>query len=134
MTRLAIIFSLLFVTPAWAETVLYCQTKLGTGITKDSGSWQTVDLPPNRFTVKFDEKKMTLSGSGFTAPMKCKQPAVVPLPEIIYCANEDGDNLFHLNTISLRFSKYSVASKYGWITDYYDMNKTYMVNGTCEKF
>ena len=34
MTRLAIIFSLLFVTPVWAEIVLYCQDELATGVVK----------------------------------------------------------------------------------------------------
>ena len=57
MTRLAIIFSLLFVTPAWAELVLYCQEQFATGILKKNGYWQTGKFKPARYTVKFDEKK-----------------------------------------------------------------------------
>ena len=60
--HLFIIFSLLFVTPAWAETVLYCQEELATGVIKKNGRWQTGDFELKRHTVRFDEKKMTLEG------------------------------------------------------------------------
>ena len=55
--HLFIIFSLLFVTPAWAETVLYCQEELATGVIKKNGRWQTGDFELKRHTVRFDEKK-----------------------------------------------------------------------------
>ena len=62
MTRLAIIFSLVLVTPAWAETVFYCQEKFSVGIKKDKDSreWRRAHFNKERFTIKWDEENLTL--------------------------------------------------------------------------
>ena len=110
MTRLAIIFSLLFVTPAWAEIVLYWQDEFATGIAKVDGSWTTGDFNLERHTLKFDEQKMTLSG--FKRPMECSnnwlaQPDGISCQDVNYSIlhfhfNKKKSALFHLLSATLR--------------------------------
>ena len=86
MTRILTIIALLFATPAWAETVLYCQDELATGIIKKDGRWTEAKFALRRHTVKFDEEKMTLVGVG-SFPMECKLAFPVILRNDVYCSN-----------------------------------------------
>lgn len=131
MSRLAIIFSLLFVTPAWAELVLYCQDELATGIYKEKESWKTSHFEPTRHTVKFDDQKMTLSGLGWQLKCRMRESAI---PEIIYCDGKKGELLFHFNKKSLKYSLYHVGSM-GYIFEWnYISPDITMSHGTCQKF
>ena len=129
MTRLAIIFSLLFVTPACAETVLYCQDELATGIGKENGSWKTGDFKLKRYTVKFDEKKMTLllDNERFSCA-----PKWALYPDRIRCETEMfADFHFVFNKKTMRYSIYRMFAT-AWIDDGNDT--TMMSHGTCQKF
>ena len=128
MTRLAIIFSLLFATPAWAEIVLYCQDELATGSYHENGRHMTGEFKKVRHTVKFDEKTMTLSGFGPRA-LSCEAPYTIR-PDIIYCADEWADKRFHFSKKSLRYSGYLIGPS--WIEDGGDT--VTMEHGTCQKF
>lgn len=132
MTRLAIIFSLLFVTPAGAETVLYCQEEISTGVVKENYRWKTATFKLKRHTVKFDEKKMTLEGVSYKG-MKCRVPYSF-LPNAIYCIDIEYDHsLFVFDKESLRFSFYK-PSHAGWVENHQDADTNHMSHGTCQKF
>ena len=124
-----ITIALLFATPAWAETVLYCESELGTGIIKKNGSWITATYQEDGYTVRFDEKKMILEG--FDYPMKCKFPFPQQRPNRIFCEMEWGDEYFHFNKKNLRFSYYEIPGS-AWVSDGTDTSN--MQHGTCEKF
>ena len=130
MTRLAIIFSLLFVTPTWAETILYCQDELHTGSFYKNGRHMTGECKKMRHTVKFDEKTMTLSGFEKDA-LSCKAPYEYVRPDIIYCADKFADRRFHFDKKSLRYSAYSISFT-SWIEGKSDTAT--IQHGTCEKF
>jgi hypothetical protein len=133
MSRLAIIFSLLFVTPAWAETVLYCQEEISTGILKPNKSWETVMFDLDRHTVKFDEKNMTLKGVSGNLGMECRAPCSF-MPDAIYCFDRIyGTTLFVFDKESLRFSLYKPTHA-GWVENSKDPDSNHMSHGTCQKF
>ena len=128
MPRLAIIFSLLFVTPAWAEIVLYCQDELATGIFKEKGNWKTGTFKLERYTLKFDEQKMTLSG--FTRLMKCERP-YTSFSDLFYCRDHAGDTLFHFDKNSLRYALHDMSPG-SWPLNRNDTDGIFY--GTCQKF
>ena len=133
MTRLAIIFSLLFATPAWAELVLYCQDELATGVLKKNGRWQEASFEKKRHTVKFDEKNMTVSGLGRYA-MKCEVRYPIQAPDEVYCITPvTVPDVFSFSTKSLRYSYYQTSGT-GWIANLDKPDTNVMYHGTCQKF
>ena len=132
MTRLTIIFSLLFVTPAWAEIVLYCQEEISSGVVKKNDQWKTTAFELKRHTVKFDEKKMTLKGVSHKG-MKCRVPYSF-LPNAIYCVDIEYDHpLFVFDKESLRFSLYK-PSHASWVENHKFADTNHTSHGTCQKF
>ena len=152
MTRLAIIFSLLFARPAWAETVLYCQEELATGILKKNGRWQEANFKLRRHTVKFDEKNMTLGGLiekiewlpdnkssvMVNDPLICERPwatldEIKKDRDLIKCVSRYGDHIFDFDKKTLRYSYYT-PNFYSWILGGTTPDTNVMNHGTCQKF
>ena len=129
MTRILTIIAILFVTPAWAETVLYCQDELATGIIKEDGTWRPGIFSPARYTVKFDEKNMTLLMD--EEKFSCSARWLTN-PDIIRCEEEMAADIhFVFNKKTLRYSMYRMFSS-AWVIDGNDTSKT--AHGTCQKF
>lgn len=58
---------------ARAETVLYCQSELATGIVEENGSWRTGNFKRERYTIKFNHDYSEVDGVSY-APMTCTMP------------------------------------------------------------
>ena len=127
MKPLLLTIALLFSTPAWADTILYCKDDYVHGIMKrPGGAWKTTHFPLQRHTLKFDEKNMTAKfGKGFL--LNCE-----PLRrEAFICQDK-----YRFTT--LRFSKTNLRYRWtvtvnSWIHNEIQGDEPTHI-GTCEKF
>ena len=118
---------MLFSTPAWAETVLYCQDEFAIGIQKRTGEeWKSGNFILKRRTIKLDEKNKTVNPNGYT--FKCEFNI-----GIYRCSF--GQETFKLHEKTLRFELKQTME--GWL-EYrpnVDIDLTEAnIYGTCEKF
>ena len=130
MTRLAIIFSLVLVTPAWAETVFYCQEKFSVGIKKDKDSreWRRAHFNKERFTIKWDEENLTLKRANRRFILKCEPAAY---EEGIYnCADDKKITIYKFSPKYMRFVHFNAFGS--WILDGFIEESSEF--GICEKF
>ena len=123
------LLAILWVAPAKAEIVLYCQDELATGFAKDKDTkqWEEGSFVKERHTIKFSKDYKTLSGLKW--PMKCHQP-FSHLPDQITC-NEYSGFSFHYHTKKMRFV-YVRSSTSGFVKNSTDTDS--ISAGTCKKF
>ena len=135
---LALLFSLFFLSSpsVFAETVLYCQSELRTGIAFKEQTWQTGSFKSKRMTMKFNENYSELSISSSFDKLYCKKPYLndsgTTDENLIYCASKTyNDELLRYSKKTKRFVHY--FSPYN---GYLDGGKDtdILTAGTCEKF
>ena len=130
---LLVILSLgfLFATSIKAETVLYCQSELATGLLKENGTWKNSGFKLKRFTIKFDDYFSRVEGMSFE-PMDCKAPYA---NDVIFCVQSKyNHSTLRYNKVTKRFVHYFNPSS-GYVdlsTDISDNDVMYA--GTCQKF
>ena len=129
-------FTMLFAqtTIANAETILYCQTELATGIYKENGRWRTSDFEPQRYTVKFDDDFSSVRGFllfDTDAVMKCEVPLEYATPEFIQCSGFFSSLTFNKKTQHFVLFQGSVG---GYTNNIPDPDTETLRAGTCEKF
>ena len=130
------LLAILWVAPAKAEIVLYCQDELATGFIKDKNTkqWEEGSFVKERYTIKFSKDYKTLSGlhipqSSTPIPMKCHQP-YNHLPDQIIC-NEYSGFSFRYHTKKMRFV-FVQAGIFGFVKNLTDTDS--IRAGTCKKF
>ncbi len=128
------LLAILWVAPAKAEIVLYCQDELATGFAKDKDTkrWKKRNFVKERYTIKFSKDYKTLSGlveSSVPRPMKCHQ-AYNHLPDQIIC-NEKAGFSFRYHTKKMRFV-YVHSTISGFVDNTTDTDS--ISAGTCKNF
>ena len=134
MKPLHLIIALLFSTPAWAETVLYCQSELATGLIKENGRWQTRNFFLERFTVKFNDDYSVVSGLKRVG-MRCHKP-LNSFPHIVCDDRTSGPDVgetFNYNPTNKRFL-YTQVSTAGYIHNLKKNDTDVIYAGTCQQF
>lgn len=130
MKKLLVILLLggLFATSVRAETVLYCQSELATGLLKEDGKWTSSRFKLKRFTIKFYDDFARVEGMSYKA-MDCKN---VYGDEVIHCVQSNYNHStlrYHLKT--KRFVHYFNPS-HGYVG--LDGDQDVIYAGTCQKF
>ena len=136
MKKLLILLFLIFsmtsiMTSVKAENVLYCDSELATGFSKQNGIWKESSFVRDRFTVKFNNDYTKLKGLDKFLDFTCSN--VYSSDEIVHCISDwlDGDS-FQYNPLNNRF-KYINPSASGFIEP--EENDTdIMYAGTCKSF
>ena len=118
-----------------AETVLYCQTDIATGLTKDKGAWKTSNFHLGRYTIKFNNDYSRLEGVS-RGPMKCSVPYSGVHNEIIFCKDQYLSKTFIYNRQKMRYSLATMSvSGYALDTDRVKLNDTETLQaGKCKDF
>ena len=135
MKKIAFVFltiGLLASNNLMAETVLYCQSELATGVTKQNGSWRTGTFTLKRFTIKFNKDYSKLDGLDTHRSYSCS-PAYSHIPDALACLSgySNGESfIFHKKTKRFTFSSPKAAT--GYAADDTDTPTMYL--GTCKKF
>jgi len=130
---LVLLFSFipLFASPIKAETVLYCQSELATGITKSSGTWKAANFKKKRFTIKFNNDYTRLEGISFDI-MDCKAP-YTNKKNIIFCVQSNyNHSTLRYNTKTRRFVHYFNPTEGYVVTSKTDTDIIFA--GTCKAF
>ena len=123
----------LWVAPAQAETVLYCQSELATGLIKKfNGAWVTGNFENRRWTVKFNNDFSELSGLyGSTYP--CKRPNFKQNSGVtVTCSDGYGTGGQFIYNINKKRFLHSATAIYGYVNNESDFEVLYA--GTCKKF
>ena len=120
-----------------AEIVLYCNSELATGISKENGIWREFKFKPERFTVKFSDDYSRVKGvNTFNLIWECKKVFLIAKnSEHAECSSMDyPSETFTYNKKTKRFLYFTGAS-FGYIQDNNVRNDTNSIYaGTCEKF
>lgn len=134
MKPLLLIIALLFSTPAWAETVLYCQSEVATGLAKENGRWKEANFQLERFTVKFNSDYSVISGLGL-GDYICKNP-YSSSPVIVCNTISYGIGIgrtFNYNPTNKRFLYTQVGTE-GYVANEKDPDTDSIYAGTCQQF
>lgn len=120
----------LFSTNLKAETVLYCQSELGTGFIKEGGVWRESSFKRERFTLKFNDDFSVLEGVTYK-PMECSIQ-YSHKPNLVFCVHSWGAyETFIYDKTSKRFL-FSDSSSGGYVYNGTDTDN--MFAGTCQSF
>jgi hypothetical protein len=122
-------FGILIATPTRAETVLYCQNELATGIAKKNGSWETGSFPLSRYTIKFNDDFSRLNGLAF-GTSECSAPFPSTKPDLLHCRSEYGLETFVYHKQKKRYTWFTMAIAYA--SEGSDTSS--IEAGTCESF
>lgn len=124
---------LLITTLAKAETILYCQDELATGLIKKNGSWETGSFNLDRYTVKFNDDYSRAEGLTAT-PMECTAPFPYQYPDLVNCVHSYGSyQTFNYDKKKRRYT-FSGISSFGYILDDGTPDTETLSAGTCETF
>jgi len=105
---------LLITTLAKAETVLYCQDELATGLAEKDGSWITGNFELEHHTVKFNDDFTRVEGLTLR-PMECKAPFPAQYPDLVNCINLNGSYETFNYDKKLRRYTFSAVSSIGYV-------------------
>ena len=97
-----------------AETVFYCESKLGTGFIKKGGKWRTSDFILDRYTIRFNNDYSLLYGLDERRPYICSS-AYANIPDALACLSgySNGESfLFNKRTKRFVFSSPSLGGGY----------------------
>ena len=119
---------LLIPSAAYAETVLYCQDEIATGIMKQNNTFVQVRFKLRRHTIKFNSDFTEVSGLGDT--FLCSQPYPDGINPGVVC-NEKVGSTFMFNPQTNRYHYSQV-----WINGFIDYgnDSSHISVGSCEKF
>ena len=130
-----LLFGILTTTQVKADTILYCQTELATGLAKKNGSWVEASFKPKRYTMKFEDdfSKVIIEDEEFT----CFDGGEWDTWHPIICKNAApwGSESLNIDKKSLRyvFTEITIAGYASPIrSSKPDTDVIYA--GTCEKF
>jgi len=137
---LLLLFSIFISLSSYADTVLYCQDKLATGIAKnDNGIWKTEGFVNNRYTIKFNDDYSSLIVIDKYQEILEENNAI---PHILSCVNFWGNDGVICNNNDTGFSFRYLKSKKRYV--YISSGPAgYLINnigtdsisaGTCAKF
>jgi hypothetical protein len=124
------LMSLILLTPsvAYAETILYCQDEIATGIMKQNNTFVQGRFNLQRYTIKFNSNFTEVSGLGKT--FLCSQPYSTDINPSVVCKASTG-NTFIFNPQTNRYH-YSHVWMNGFID--YSVDSSHISVGSCEKF
>ena len=71
-----------------AEIVLYCNSELATGITKENGIYRTADFVPNRYTLKFSDDYSEVKGVDEDSIWQCKDAYNKSVFHTVICSSK----------------------------------------------
>ena len=128
---LCLTIAVLLGTTAHAETVLYCQSELATGLLKENGRWRTGKFVKERFTIKFNSDYTKLYGLDKNRPFNCNVPFSF-IPDSIACVSGYGNGeafLFDKEKLRFLFSNIAIT---GFVGDGSSTENLYA--GNCKKF
>ena len=109
-----------------AETVLYCQEELATGLIKDKSAWKTGNFIKERYTIKFNNDYSRLEGLGRRG-MVCR---TTYSKNIVSCADFSGDTfLYNRNYMRFALARMSIE---GYVNAGEDSDNLSI--GTCKDF
>ena len=130
---LILLASLLLSVYVQAEVVLYCQTELATGISKDkqTGRWKTGSFILERHTIKFDDDYTSVTGLWLNQPFRCA-PGYSTYPHQIVCLSKNG--LTFIYDKSTRRFLYSRVSTSSYTENEPNADTAGLEAGTCQKF
>jgi len=131
---LVLILSLgfLLTTSAMAETVLYCQSELATGISKSSGTWKEGSFKKERFTIKFYDDYSRLKGLDPSPGMECRA-SFTSSPHLIFCVDRKyNHSTFRYNKKTKRFVHY--FNPFEGYVGKDDIDNDIIYAGTCKIF
>ena len=130
---LLLLFGFLIAPSIKADTVLYCQSKLATGLDYENGSWKTMNFKPQRLTVKFNYDYSRLEGLPQNPKMDCKIPySLIGTDNLIYCVDTKyNDSTFKYNKKTKRFVYYFNPFG-GYVGESDDTDSLFA--GTCKAF
>ena len=115
-----------------AETVLYCQEDLSTGLVKQKGVWKTVNFNPSRHTIKFNNDYSRLEGLTMH-PMECSNhySLVVPYKDVIFCKYASDTFIYDSQKMRFTYASLSVA---GYANDPTASDTENLSAGACKDF
>ena len=120
---------LLITTLAKAETVLYCQNELATGLFKEDGSWKTGNFSLARYTIKFNEDFSSIDGL-IKGKGKCSAPFPNTEPDLLHCRTSYGLETFVYHKQKKRYTYFTINLAYA-----IDGSDTSSIEaGTCKSF
>ena len=117
-----------------AEIVLYCNSELATGISKENGIWREVNFKLKRFTVKFSDDYSRVKGVGnFNRIWECKSVSYITEKGVTAVCSpmKYPSETFTYNKKTKRFLHFAGA-RFGFLDNDSDSNAIFA--GTCEKF
>ena len=95
---LLLLFGFLITPSIKADTVLYCQSELETGLIQVNGSWETKNFISERFTIKFNDDYSRLEGLDPSPGLECRA-SFTSSPHLIFCVDRK------YNHSTFRYSK-----------------------------
>ena len=124
---------LLITTLAKAETVLYCQDELTTGIAEKDGLWITGDFELEHHTVIFNDDFTRAEGLTLR-PMECKTPLAEQYPDLVNCISSYGSYETFNYDKKLRRYTFSAVSNFGYVLGGTPSVTETLHAGTCTSF
>jgi len=125
-------FGILFTSPIKADTVLYCQSELISGVMKNNGLWKTTTFNQQRYTVKFNNDYSQLEGLT-TMPWVCQVPYSF-YPDQIFCVNSWGSHQTFVYSKKTKRYLMTEISSGGYVRNPEDADTDSLSVGTCKAF
>ncbi len=136
MKRLLILlfsFGILFTSSIKADTVMYCQSEMSTGVIKKNGLWKTTNFNKARYTVKFNYDYSQLEGITSSVPWNCQVPYDW-YPDQIFCVNTYGSHQTFIYSKKTKRFLLTMVSSGGYVRNPTDPDTESLTVGTCKTF
>lgn len=123
---------------SFAGDVFYCTVSAAGGVGNPSGQWQTMSIPRDRLTVKFNDDYTEVLGADerwVEKPMTCVAAfngSVKTAKDVVFCVSQASHGVtFTFNRDNKRFAR-SLPTVLGWVTEKSSGHGVEI--GNCEKF